>query len=132
MITAIKIIAMLVIVLLLSYPFISVKKGKLRKFFVASSLKYDVPHHRKNIFFVLLSLIEFVVVVFLFKVFDRLAEFLYSIPFIGSLFSNAIDRLNSQIDYIFFAIKIIIVNLLVVVSHFVHFLSDDKIEFQMI
>ena len=56
---AIKIIITLAIMLLLSYPFIPVK-GKLGKIFVATSLKFKAPDHRKNIFFVILSIISVV------------------------------------------------------------------------
>ena len=110
---AIKIIVMLAVLLLLAYPFIPMK-GRLRKFSVASSLKYRAPHNRKNFFFVLLSLIESLVIILLFKAFDALTVFLYSIPFIGGLFSNAINSINTQLDYVLFAIKIIIVNLIAV------------------
>ncbi len=110
MLTVVKIILMLVIVLLLSYPFISAK-GKLRRFFVASSLKYNSPHNRKNIFFVFLAFVEFVVVALLFKLFDKFSQFIYSVPVISNLFSKAAISVNSQLDYILFAIKLIIINL---------------------
>ena len=113
MINAIKVILMLAIMLLMCYPFITAK-GALRVLFVASKLKYEAPDNRKNVFFVLLSLIEFIVVVLLFKVFDTLTALVYSIPWIGSLFLNISNSLNSQIDYILFVIKIFIVNLLIV------------------
>ena len=112
--TAIKIALMLVIVCVLSYPFITVKKGKLHKFFVASSLRYYSPHNRKNIFFVFLSIVEYIVLFLLFGVFENLAQLISGVPFIGSLISNAIINLNSQIDYIILAIKMVFVNLFVV------------------
>ena len=114
MVNAIKVLTILATVLILSYPFITVKNKKLRKLFVASGLRYYSPHNRKNIFFLLLSLVEYIVLVILFKLFDKLAQFIVNIPFLGSLVSNAINSLNSQIDYIFFAVKMVLVNLIVV------------------
>ena len=76
MIIAIKIIVALAIMLLLSYPFIPLK-GKLRKFSVASLLKYNAPNNRKNVAFVLLTVVEFIIVVLLFKLFDKATEFVF-------------------------------------------------------
>ncbi len=113
MLTAIKIILMLVIVLLLSYPFISLPGG-LSKLSVANRLKYKKPHNRKNLFFLILAIVELIIFAIIFRVFDTVAHWLYSIPFIGDLFTKAVNSINSQVDYIIFAIKIVIVNLLIV------------------
>ena len=113
MIIAIKWILTLVVLLLLSYPFIPMK-GALRKLSVASSLQYHSPHNRKNIFFVFLSILEFILIVFVFKAFDTVAKIIEGIPFFGKLITTAIDNINSQIDYVFFAIKMIIINLIVI------------------
>ena len=114
MITAIKIILILAVLLLLSYPFIKPKGKKIRKLFVSSMLTYSAPHTRKNVFFVLLAIVEFIIAVFLFKIFDKLTQIVLSIPLIGKLLTKAIGGLNSQIDYIIFAIKMIVINLVVI------------------
>ena len=112
MITTIKILLILAITLVLSYPFIPMK-GKLRKLSVASRLKYESPHNRKNLFFLILAAVEFLVVVFVFKLLDGLAKFLYSLPLLGNLFVKLINSLNSQVDYVLLAIKLVLVNLIV-------------------
>ena len=112
MITTIKILIILAIILVLSYPFIPMK-GKLEKLSVASRLKFKSPHNRKNLFFVLLAAILFAVVVFIFDLFDGLAQFLVSIPILGRLFVNLINSLNSQIDYILLTVKIVLINLVI-------------------
>ncbi len=112
MIMAIKVLVMLAIVLLLCYPFIPMK-GKMRRYSVASSLQYQSPHNRKNVFFVLLIVIEFILVAVLFKLFEGLAQTIYAIPFIGGLFSKAVSAIGSQADYIIFAIMAILINLIV-------------------
>ena len=111
MIVAIKILLMLGIVLLLSYPFIPMK-GKLRKFSIASSLKYSSPHNRKNIFFVFLAIAEFIVFVIIFKLFGKVASFLLSLPFIGKLFTSISKSVPGYLDYLIFAIALVIVNLI--------------------
>lgn len=113
MITAIKLIVMLTAIVLLSYPFISVK-GKLRKFFVASSLRYYSPHNRKNIFFVILSLLEYIAFVFVFRLLNSAASFLANLPVLGNIFVKTVAGFNSHIDYIVFAIKLVLVNLIAV------------------
>lgn len=111
MITAIKILVTLGVLLVLAYPFIPLP-GKLKRLSVASSLKYRSPHNRKNIFFAILAVLEFIVLALVFGAFDFLASTLSSIPFVGSLFSNAIASLNSQIDYVLFTLKLVLVNLI--------------------
>ena len=113
MITAIKIIFMIALIALLSYPFITVKHKKLRRVFLASTLRYEAPHTRKNIFFVLLTLAEFGVMVLVFKLFDKLAAFIESIPFVGSLISNAVKSVSSQVDCVVLVIKMILINLVI-------------------
>ena len=72
MVTAIKILIMLGVLLVLAYPFIPLPEG-IRKLSPASALKYRAPHNRKNIFFVVLIILEFVLVAILFRFFDTLA-----------------------------------------------------------
>ena len=48
----------------------------------------------------------------IFSLFNKLSAFIGGIPFIGKLITNAVNSLNSQVDFIIFAIKLVIVNLL--------------------
>ena len=111
MITAIKVILTIGILLILSYPFIPLP-GKLKKLSFASSMKYHTPHNRKNIFFLILIVVEFIVFAIIFSLFNKIATTIGSIPFIGKLITSAVNSLNSQIDFIIFAIKLVIVNLI--------------------
>ena len=113
MINAVKILLMLAIMVALSYPFIEAK-GSLRKLSVASRLKYDPPHNRKNFFFVLLCLAELVVVWVIFRVFDHAAFLVSSIPFLGELLTDAIDSIDAKWDYGFLVVKAVLVNLVIV------------------
>ena len=113
MINLIKVIIILASMMLLCYPFIPMK-GKLGKVFVASSLVYKTPHNRKNVFFLLLVILEFIAVFLLFGLFDSLATMIHSVPFLGNLFHKASNSLTPQANYIFFVIKIFLVNILFV------------------
>ncbi len=113
MIAAIKIIFILIIVFLLSYPFIPAT-GKLRKFFIASSLKYRAPNNRKNVFFALLASLVFIIMTALFKLFEWFAQLICGIPFVGTLISKGLGGLNSQVDYILFVIQILLINIVAI------------------
>ena len=107
----IKILIMLAVILLLAYPLIPGKKA-FKKLFPASGLRYDAPHNRKNIFFVILSFVVFNVVAVLFINFDFLIEKLRRVPFIEWLFDGVNKISNPQIDFIIFTLRMIIINLI--------------------
>ncbi len=111
MIDAIKIFIILGILLLLAYPLIPAK-GVLSKLFPASALRYNAPHNRKNFFFVILVVLEFVLAVILFRLFDTLSVFLASIPIIGRLFTGFINSFSSQFDFILFTLSMVCFNLI--------------------
>ena len=113
MIDAIKVLLTVVIMLLLTYPFITAK-GKIRALFVGSRLKYESPENRLNLLFVILAVVEFIALAFVFKLLDKLVELVYSIPFVGTLLSDVQNSVNSQVDYIIFAVKLILINLIVI------------------
>ncbi len=113
MIIALKIIFTLVIFLIICYPFIPMK-GRLRPLSIASSLQYQAPHNRKNLFFVLLAIVEFIVVSIIFSIFNELAVFVSELPIIGAIISNSAKLVNSRVDYIFFVILMLIINVVVI------------------
>lgn len=106
----IKILITLAVALLLAYPLIS-GRGVFKKLFPASGLRYDAPHNRKNIFFVLLTVLVFDVVAVLFINFDILIEMLSQVPYVKWLFEGVGKITNPQIDFIFFTLKMVIINL---------------------
>ena len=89
-------------------------KGKARIFSVASSLRYDAPENRKNTIFAVLALLELAAIIVLFRLFDKLVAWLYSVPFIASLLNGATNSLGSQVDYILLIVKVIILNLVAI------------------
>ena len=111
MILLIKILVILAVLFFLAYPLIPAQ-GKLKRLFPASGLRYDPPHNKKNFFFIILALVEFIVVAILFGLFDDLTVLVQSVPFVGSLFTGLLGQFNSQIDFIFFTIRFILVNLI--------------------
>ena len=113
MLVAIKIALSLAIVLLLLYPFVYFK-GKFGMLFPSRRLRYEAPDNRKNAVFIFLAIAEIVALIFVFKLFDKLSEYLYSIPFVARLLKSTVGALNSQVDYILLAIKVLLVNLIAV------------------
>ena len=110
--TLIKILLMLAVLLLLAYPILPLPL-KLRKFSTSYALSYQSPHNKKNIFFTLIATFITVVAAIFLGLFNQLVDILYGIPFVGSLFQQAINGLNSQVDFIAITIKMIIVNLVI-------------------
>ena len=115
--TAVKILVMLAITLLLTYPFISAK-GKLRRAFLASSSRYYSPHNGKNVFFVFLAIAVYTALLTIFWVFDSIAGAIYSIPYVGPILQDLIDGINSQVDFIAIALKMVFVNLIVIYFYY--------------
>ncbi len=113
-----KILITLGVIFLFCYPFVKLK-GKLRWLSFPSSLTYQSPKNRRNIYFVFLTVVEFICVSFIIGFFENIAKFVYNIPFLGKLFSNVVNSVNSQIDYIVFAVRLVIVNLLILYLYFI-------------
>lgn len=111
MITLIKILIILAVLFLFAYPLISAK-GKLKKFFPASALRYESPHNRKNFFFLLLTLAEFIVVALVFYLLDSVASLVSGISFVESLFAKIGSIFSSQWDFIFFTVRLVVINLI--------------------
>ena len=112
MINAIKIGIMLAVIIIMVYPLVPFG-GKAKKFFPASGLRYDHPDNRKNLPFLILAFVEFIACVLLFTLLDKAVNFVKNIPFVGDLFSAIAKNLGSQIDFIFFTLSLVIVNLII-------------------
>ncbi len=114
----IKILVILSIVLVMSYPLISAK-GKLKKFFPASNTRYEPTNNRLNFFFVLLVVIEFAVASFIFATIDGIARAVRSISFVDWLFVKIADLFTSQLDFILFAVRLVIINLIFLYTYII-------------
>ena len=113
MLTAIKVIILVAIVLLFVYPFIFLK-NKFGVLFPARRLRYEAPKTRKNFIFIFLAIAEIILLAFIFKIFDKISEIIYSIPFISSLMKSASGALSSKTHYIILAIKAILINIIAI------------------
>lgn len=118
MITTLKILLTIAVLLILAFPFIPIPDKlleyavfqKLKHVFPASALRYDRPHNRKNLFFVLLAVIEFIAVAVVFRLLDRLAWLIRQVPYIDELFTDIIEQFSSQLDFILFALRFVLIN----------------------
>lgn len=113
MLTAIKVIILVAIVLLFVYPFIFLK-NKFGVLFPARRLRYEAPKTRKNFIFIFLAIAEIILLAFIFKIFDKISEIIYSIPFVSSLMKSASGALSSKTHYIILAIKAILINIIAI------------------
>ena len=109
MINFIKVLISIAVLLILAYPLIP-GRGKALKLFPASGLRYDTPHNRKNFSFIILAVCEFVLACLLFFLISRATNFIVNIPILGQLFTDFTNQFSSQIDFIMFTVKIVVVN----------------------
>lgn len=115
MITALKVIIILFLLIALAYPILPLP-SKAKRFSTFHSLRYNSPHNKKNVIFVLLTVVEFILVAVLFKTISNLATIVQNIPLLGPLFSSIVGNFSSGVDFGLFAIRLILVNLLLLYS----------------
>jgi len=111
-ITAIKVVLILSVLFLLTFPLLPLPV-KMRRLSTAYALRYNTPHNKKNIFFTIVAVAVFIAAALVLQLFGDLIEMLYSIPFVGELLRASVEGLNSQVDFVFFAFKIVLVNLVI-------------------
>ena len=116
----IRILVITAIFVILAYPFITGTE-KTKKYFWAAKLRYDSPHNRKNFLFVLLAFLVFLVLAFIFQLFDGILVFINKLPIIGYLFSEILRKLNSQptLNFILFTLRLVIINFIVLYGYFI-------------
>ncbi|MBR4873733.1 MAG: hypothetical protein IKV00_07840 [Clostridia bacterium] len=115
MINALKIIVVLLLLLVMAYPILPLP-SKAKRFSTFHALRYNAPHNKKNLIFVFLTIFEFVLVAALFKTISNLAATVQAIPLLGPLFSSIVGGFTSGIDFGLFAIRLILVNLVLLYS----------------
>jgi hypothetical protein len=113
---AIKAIIIIIITLLIFFPMLPFG-AKIKKICTIYALRYDQPHNRKNLFFVLLSTIFSTIILVLLGVFDKLAEIVSSVPFINDLFSVVSNATSSMVDFITTVVLAVLVNVIIVYGY---------------
>ncbi len=86
--TFVKILIILLILFLLFFPLLPLPM-KLRRFSTFRALRYDPPHNRLNLSFVLLTALEFVGLAVVYVTIFRLAKSVMGISFIAKLLNKA-------------------------------------------
>ncbi|MBO7171145.1 MAG: hypothetical protein J6W28_08230, partial [Clostridia bacterium] len=84
---ALKVVFILAILFLLFFPLLPLPL-KLKRFSTFRALRYDHPHNRLNLAFVILSIVEIVVLAVLYTKLFGVVEAIVSVPFIERLLNN--------------------------------------------
>ncbi len=84
----VKILIIIFVLLLLFFPLLPLPL-KMRRFSTFRALRYDPPYNRRNLTFVLLAIVEFVVLAIAYLAIFRLAKGIMEIPFVDSLLNKA-------------------------------------------
>ncbi len=108
MIAFLKIIIMLAILFLLAYPMLPFR-SKARRYTTLKGLSYSKPHQRKNIFFTIVLLVEFVVFAILFSLIASVSDAIVSIPLLGSIFESIPNQVEFSATVI---VTVVLMNLL--------------------
>ncbi len=117
MIEAIKIIIIIAVMLVLYFPLLHIgKKHALGRITTVHARSYHYPDNKRNIFFVLLVIVEIVVFALLFEILNGLISLIQAIPFLGNLITSGLDKVAPQVDFVFIAIRLVLVNLLIIVA----------------
>ena len=114
--TAIKIIAMIVIAIIIFFPMLPFR-AKVRKLSTIHALRYDEPNNKKNLYFVLLSVLFCVLVLVLLKVLNSLSNAVLEIAFIDALFAKISDKIPSNVNFISTVAIIVVVNVVIIYGY---------------
>ena len=117
MITLLKVVVLIVIMLLIAYPVIPLPKP-LQHFSVNYRLRYKNPDNKKNFFFILLTLALYLAIYLLLDLLSELTSFVFTIPILSTLISMLLNSLNSHVHFVFFAINIVIANVILLYTYF--------------
>ncbi len=78
---------------------------------------YKMPKTKKNIIFLLFSLLEMILFIILAGVFASIADFIVGIPWIGNIISNTVNNLNPKFDFISFTIIALVINFIILYGY---------------
>ena len=119
MIALLKILLILAVMAVLAYPLLPLP-SKAKKYATFYALRYESPHNKKNLFFVLLAFVCFVLIAACMDLFYDFGEFLCGLPLLGKLFSGTASLLaglkkllGSQLNFILFVVTVISANAII-------------------
>ena len=84
----VKVLIIIGVLLLLFFPLLPLPL-KMRRFSTFRALRYDPPYNRRNLTFVLLAIVEFVVIAIAYLAIFRLAKGIMEVPFVDRLLNKA-------------------------------------------
>lgn len=114
--TAIKIIIIIAIILIMFFPMLPFC-ANVKKVSTIHALKYEEPHNKKNLYFVLLSVLFCVVILAVLGLLDTIADAILSVGFINRLFSKISNATSSNLDFVTAIVLAIVVNLVMVYGY---------------
>ena len=113
MIDFIKIIILLLALFLIVYPMLPIKM-KIKALSPIAASKFEHPHLRKNLIFVVLAVLNLVFFMLLYNVIENVVNTILNIPFIGSLISKTAQSANSNVKYAVFGVITVLGNLIMI------------------
>lgn len=113
---AVKAILMILITLIIFFPLLPFA-AKVKKISTIHALRYDQPHNKKNLYFVLLSVVFCVLVLVLLGLLNELANVILGVGFINDLFSKISSVTSSSVDFITTVVLAVLVNIAIVYGY---------------
>ncbi len=113
---ALKAIIMILITLIMFFPMLPFA-AKVKKISTIQALRYDTPHNKKNLYFILSSVLYCVVVLLLLGVLQNLADKILGISFISGLFAKISSVTSSTVDFVATVVLAIVVNVVIVYGY---------------
>ena len=112
MIEVLKAFLIVIILAILAYPLLPFS-SKAKKFSTFYALRYDCPHNRKNLPFIFLTILEFLVVALLFGIIFKISDFAEAIPFVEKMLNKISPKL--KFDAIIM-VGVLLVNFVIIYS----------------
>ena len=106
---AIKILIALALILLIFLPIAILTFAK--------KIRYKMPNNKKNVIFLIFAIVLIIVFALIAGLFNTIADFLVSIPFIGSLISKAANNTSANFDFVAFVIIALFVNIVALYAY---------------
>lgn len=113
MIEFIKILIFLLAMFLIVYPMLPIKM-KIKALSPIAASKFEHPHLRKNLIFVVLAVLNLAFFILLYNFIENIVNGILAIPFIGRLLSGAVNTLGANVKYVVFAVLTIVGNLIMI------------------
>lgn len=111
MLNAIKVLSLVVVSIVFALPLVFLSVGRKRKKEGKTSpLRYEAPKQRRNAVFFLIAVLLLVAFSLLAALLNRAVNFLYALPFIGTIISAVVNAMSNKTDYILLALRVLLFN----------------------